>query len=77
MAYTAKDATKTLLRYLGISDSQARYIDSTNKRGLLYRLPNGEDCAIFIYPISHKADDTKNFFDTRDSGATERAVTWN
>ena len=32
---------------------------------------------IFIYPISHKADDTKNFFDTRDSGARERGVAWN
>lgn len=77
MAYTAKDATETLLRYLSIPKNQVKFIESTNRRGLLYELPDGEECAIFIYPISHKADDTKNFFDTRDSGATERAATWN
>ena len=75
--YTAKDATTTLLGYLGIDAENAEFIDGTNDRGLIFHSSNTENYAIFIYPISHKADDSKNFFDTRDSGTTERAATWN
>lgn len=77
MAYTAKDATKTLFGYLGLNINQAIFIDRTNKRGFIYKQESGEECVIFIYPVSHKADDSKNFFDTRDSGAYERGVAWN
>lgn len=40
-------------------------------------MPNGEKAAVFVYPLVHKQDNTKNYFDTRDSGAYERGVTWN
>jgi len=40
-------------------------------------LPNGEKATVFVYPLVHKQDNTKNYFDTRDSGAYERGVTWN
>lgn len=77
MAYTAKDAINTLFGYLNITESNVSFLDNTNKRGFLYETASGERCVIFIYPISHKADDSKNFFDTRDSGAYERGVSWN
>ncbi|WP_076236838.1 McrB family protein [Clostridium botulinum] len=77
MAYTAKDASKTLFRYLNITEQSIKFIENTHKRGFIYNTASGEQCVIFIYPISHKADDSKNFFDTRDSGAYERGVSWN
>lgn len=77
MAYTAKDARITLFRYLNITEQSIKFIENTNQRGFIYNTSSGEQCVIFIYPISHKADDSKNFFDTRDSGAYERGVSWN
>lgn len=77
MAYTAKDASKTLFGYLNITEHSVEFIEKTNKRGFIYNTASGEKCVIFIYPISHKSDDSKNFFDTRDSGAYERGVSWN
>lgn len=76
MAYTARDALNTILKYLNITMDDIEVIDDTNNRGFIYTLPNQEKCVISIYPISHKADGSKNFFDTRDSGATERSLTW-
>lgn len=76
MPYTTKDATATLLGYLNVLEKDAKYISNTNKRGLLYDASNNEAYVVFIYPISHKADNTKNFFDTRDSGSTERSIAW-
>lgn len=77
MAYTTKDASNTLFRYLNITEQSIKFIENTSKRGFIYNTASGERCVIFIYPISHKADDSKNFFDTRDSGAYERGVSWN
>lgn len=77
MAYTAKDASTTLFSYLNITEQSIKFIENTSKRGFIYNTASGEQCIIFIYPISHKADDSKNFFDTRDSGAYERGVSWN
>mgnify|MGYP005753258987 CR=1 FL=1 len=76
MAYTKNDAKKTLFGYMGLNAEEIKYLDDTDQRGFILNY-SGEDCVIFIYPISHKADDTKNFFDTRDSGAHERGVAWN
>lgn len=42
----------------------------------MFKLPTGERIVIFVYPLVHKQDNTKNYFDTRDSGAYERGVTW-
>lgn len=76
MAYSAKDALNTFLGYLGLEEKNISFIENTNNRGILLSLENEEDCVIFVYPISHKKDDSKNFFDTRDSGARERGVAW-
>ena len=40
-------------------------------------MKSGEKVVIFVYPLVHKQDNTKNYFDTRDSGAYERGVAWN
>lgn len=76
MVYSAKNAKDTFLEYISVESEKIKYIDDTNNRGLELSIPNGEVCVIFLYPISHKADDSKNFFDTRDSGARERNLTW-
>lgn len=78
MPYTTREAIVTLSTYLGINlGVSVKSIDQTSNRGYEIRLPSGERCVIFVYPISHKQDDSKNFFDTRDSGARERGVAWN
>lgn len=77
MAYTTKQALETLNRYLGITDDEKQIIDNTKNRGFVFSLPNGEKAAVFVYPLVHKQDNTKNYFDTRDSGAYERGITWN
>lgn len=80
MAYTANNACVTLDGYLGVADRNdvtKCIIPETKERGFLLTLPNEEQIVIFTYPIVHKQDDTKNYFDTRDSGPHERAVAWN
>ena len=78
MPYTTREAITTLSTYLGINlGVSVRSIDQTSNRGYEIRLPSGDRCVIFVYPISHKQDDSKNFFDTRDSGARERGIAWN
>lgn len=77
MAYTTNQALETLNRYLGITDNEKQVIENTKGRGFVFSLPNGEKAAVFVYPLVHKQDNTKNYFDTRDSGAYERGVTWN
>lgn len=77
MAYTTNQALETLNRYLGITDDEKQIIENTKGRGFVFTLPNGEKATVFVYPLVHKQDNTKNYFDTRDSGAYERGVTWN
>ena len=77
MAYTTQNAKAALDRYLGLQESDKRYIENTANRGFVLTLPNDEEVVIFIYPLVHKQDNTKNYFDTRDSGAYERGVAWN
>lgn len=77
MPYTAKQASDALDRYLNLGESQKWYIPNTKNRGCLVDLQNGKKIVVFIYPLVHKQDDTKNYFDTRDSGAYERGVAWN
>lgn len=76
MAYTTQQAIETLNKYLGIDDSRKKYIDETKNRGFELTLENGENVVVFVYPLVHKQDNTKNYFDTRDSGAYERGVAW-
>ena len=75
MAYTYKDAIKTIYNYLDIDPTKVNIIPDTNERGIEYEF-DGIRTVIFIYPISCKQGNKQNFFDTRDSGAKERAVTW-
>ncbi len=77
MPYTTRDATRTLFGYLGLNEGNVEYVPGTSNRAFIFHLPNGDKCVIFIYPISRKVDNTKNFFDTRDSGARERGIAWN
>ena len=80
MPYTASNANATLDEYLGVGqrdDISKRIIQGTKNRGFVLTLPNGEQAVIFTYPIVHKQDNTKNYFDTRDSGPHERAASWN
>ena len=77
MAYTTQNARAALYRYLGISEEKVKYIPETNNRGFVLQLPSGIEVVIFLYPLVHKLDNTKNYFDTRDSGAYERGVAWN
>ena len=74
MPYTTRDATRTLFGYLGLNETEVEFIPETSNRAFIFNLPNEDRCVIFIYPISRKVDNTKNFFDTRDSGARERGV---
>lgn len=76
MAYTTQDAVVTLNGYLSIQEREKQYIEDTKNRGFVVTLENGEEVVIFLYPLVHKQDNTKNYFDTRDSGAYERGVAW-
>lgn len=75
MAYTYKDAIETIYNYLNIDSTKVKIIPHTNERGIEYEF-DGIRAVIFIYPISCKQSNKQNFFDTRDSGAKERVVTW-
>ena len=66
MAYLTEQAISALNQYLGISDAQKKYIADTKKRGFVIKLDNDEEVVIFVYPLVHKQDNTKNYFDTRD-----------
>ena len=77
MAYVTSQAIATFKQYSSGIFSEYQTIDGTKERGLLLTLNTGEKVVVFIYPLVHKQDNTKNYFDTRDSGAYERAVTWN
>lgn len=76
MAYTYREAIKTAYKYLQIDESKVKVIENTNGRGIVYEF-DGVETVIFIYPISCKQNNKQNFFDTRDSGAKERGITWN
>ena len=75
MAYTYRDAIKTIYKYLDIDSAKVKTIPDTNGRGIEYEF-DGIQTVIFIYPISCKQGNKQNFFDTRDSGAKERSITW-
>lgn len=76
MAYTTQQAVDTLNGYLGITEEDKTSIDKTKNRGFIVENATGERVTIFVYPLVHKQDNTKNYFDTRDSGAYERGVAW-
>ena len=63
MAYTTQQAIETLNGYLSINETDKEYIDDTKKRGFILELSSGERIVIFVYPLVHKQDNTKNYFD--------------
>lgn len=71
MAYTAKHAINTFFKYLGIEEKDVKFIDETDKRGIVYN-----DVVIFICPIGGKANNSQLWIDTRDSGVQKRKNTW-
>lgn len=76
MPYTTSQAIAALDRYLDLNDAKKEIIPDTKNRGFVIELDDGTKCVIFVYPLVHKQDNTKNYFDTRDSGAYERGVAW-
>ena len=77
MAYTASNAITTFFNYTNIDKDCVEFIEGTKKRGMVITFDTGEKIVVFIYPLVHKQDNTKNYFDTRDSGAKERGIAWN
>ena len=76
MAYTTFQAVEALNEYMVCDEALKQYIEGTKERGFVLSLKTGEQIVIFVYPLVHKQDNTKNYFDTRDSGAYERGVAW-
>lgn len=74
MAYKAEQAITALNNYLDITENDKTYIKDTKNRGFTMKIANDEEIAVFVYPLVHKADNSKNYFDTRDSGASERII---
>ncbi len=76
MAYTTQQAISTLEGYMQNMNVNKTEIGDTKGRGFVVEPVSGEKFVMFVYPLVHKQDNTKNFFDTRDSGAYERGVAW-
>lgn len=74
--YTTQQAVNALDSYLGIHEEAKEFIEDTKNRGFVLTLSSEEKVVVFVYPLVHKQDNTKNYFDTRDSGAYERGVAW-
>lgn len=77
MAYTTNQALKALDNYMNLADNDKEIIPDTKNRGLLITTRDFEKIVLFVYPLVHKQDNTKNYFDTRDSGVKERFIAWN
>ena len=65
MAYTTSQAVEALIEDMGCDDALKQYIEGTKERGFVLSLKTGEQVVIFVYPLVHKQDNTKNYFDTR------------
>ena len=76
MVYKAGNAIKAIKNYMNLTDDKIEIINDTKDRGMCVDVYD-EKVVLFIYPLVHKKDDSKNYFDTRDSGPHERAVAWN
>lgn len=75
--YTAKEAMKVMLEYLNSINATYEFIENTKNRGLIIHIDNMQRIVIFVSPLVHKADGTKNYFDTRDSSPDARELAWN
>lgn len=76
MAYKTRQAIATLKDYMNHMNMLISPITNTKDRGYVALTRDGDQFVYFVYPLVHKQDNTKNYFDTRDSGAAERNVAW-
>ena len=74
--YTANNARDTLLGYLQLNSQDIEYIANTSNRGFIYKTNGGNEVVIFVCPIGHKSDGSKNYIDLRDSGGKQQIVAW-
>lgn len=50
MAYSARDAKNTFLKYINKNENNIQFIEETSNRGLILNLPTGEECVVFSIP---------------------------
>lgn len=78
MAYTSKKAIEVIEGYFNEIKASYELIDNSKKRGFLVQLyGDSKKMVIFLSPLVHKVDGTKNYFDTRDSAPDARELVWN
>ena len=78
MAYKSKDAVEVIKGYFDEINASYELIDNSKKRGFLVQLDDdSQKMVIFISPLVHRVNGTKNYFDTRDSAPVARELMWN
>ena len=77
MAYTSRKAVEVIEGYFNEINASYELIDNSKKRGFLVKIDDAYKIVIFVSPLVHKVDGTKNYFDTRDSAPDARELVWN
>lgn len=77
MAYTSRKAVEVIEGYFNEINAYYELIDNSKKRGFLVKIDDASKIVIFVSPLVHKVDGTKNYFDTRDSAPDARELVWN
>lgn len=77
MAYTSRKAVEVIEGYFNEINASYELIDNSKKRGFLVEIDDASKIVIFVSPLVHKVDGTKNYFDTRDSAPDARELVWN
>lgn len=77
MAYTSRKAVEVIEGYFNEINASYALIDNSKKRGFLVKIDDASKIVIFVSPLVHKVDGTKNYFDTRDSAPDARELVWN
>lgn len=77
MAYTSRKAVEVIEGYFNEINASYELIDNSKKRGFLVKIDDASKIVIFVSPLVHKVDGTKNYFDTRDSAPDARELVWN
>lgn len=76
MAYTSRKAVEVIEGYFNEINASYELIDNSKKRGFLVQIDDASKIVIFVSPLVHKVDGTKNYFDTRDSAPDARELVW-
>lgn len=77
MTYTSRKAVEVIEGYFNEINASYELIDNSKKRGFLVKIDDASKIVIFVSPLVHKVDGTKNYFDTRDSAPDARELVWN